>query len=187
MSEKKAFKWNEEGKKAFESIKEAIAQAPILIIPDFKKYFIIYCYASKHTMSGILLQKNEDNEEVPISFLSVPLKKHELKYSLMEKQANAVMKAIKQFRYYILHSHVVVYVLHFIVNNILTQQDIGMNNRASWVSNIQEFNLDIKPTKLVRGQGLCNLIVESKNEMTKELPLVLFVGLQDSWFADIAY
>lgn len=116
--------------------------------------------------------------------MSVPLKKHELKYSLMEKQVFAVVKAVKQFRYYILHSHAIVYVPHSTVKSILTQQDIGMNNRASWVSKIQEFNLDIKPTKLVRGQGLCKLIAESKNE---ELPLVLFVGLQDSWFANIAY
>lgn len=46
-------------------------------------------------MSGILLQKNEDNDEVPISFMSVPLKKNELKYSIMEKQAYAVMKVVK--------------------------------------------------------------------------------------------
>lgn len=72
-------------------------------------------------MSGILLRKNEDNEEVPISFMSVPLKKHELKYSLMEKKAYAIIKAVKQFRYYILHSHVVVYVMHSTVKIILTQ------------------------------------------------------------------
>ncbi|XP_059077950.1 uncharacterized protein LOC131876542 [Cryptomeria japonica] len=187
MSEKQAFKWNEEGNKEFESIKEAIAQAPILVNPYFKKDFIIYCYASEHTMSWILLQKNEGNEEVPISFMSVPLKKHELKYSLMEKQVYVVMKVVKQFRYYILHSHVVVYVPHSAVKRILTQQGIRMNNRASWVSKIQEFNLNIKPIELVRGQGLCKLTAESKNEMTEELPLVLFVGLQDSWFADVAY
>lgn len=57
MSENKVLKWNEEGKKAFEPIKEAIAQAPILVNPNFKKDFIIYCYASKHTMSGILLKR----------------------------------------------------------------------------------------------------------------------------------
>lgn len=62
---------------------------------DFKKDFIIYCYALEHTTSGILLQKNIDNEEVPISFMSVPIKKHELKYSLIEKQAYVVVKAIK--------------------------------------------------------------------------------------------
>lgn len=109
-------------------------------------------------MLGILLQKNEDNEEVPIYFMSVPLKKHELKYPLMEKQAYVVVKTIKQFRYYILHSQAIVFVPHSVVKSILIQQDIGLNNRASWVSNIQEFNLDIKPTKLVRGQVLCKLI-----------------------------
>lgn len=90
------------------------------------------------------------------------------------------MKAVKQFRYYILHSHSIVYVPHSAVKSILTQQDIGMNERASWVSKIQEFNLDIRPTKLVKGQGLCKLIAESKEEVTEELSLVLFVGLQDS-------
>lgn len=37
------------------------------------------------------------------------------------------------------------------------------------------------------GQGLCNLVAKSKNETTEELPLVLFIGLQDSYFADVAY
>lgn len=55
MSEKQAFKWNEEGKKAFELIKNSIGHAPILVNPDFRKDFVIYCYASEHTMSGILL------------------------------------------------------------------------------------------------------------------------------------
>lgn len=55
----------------------------------------MYCYTSEHTMLGILLQKNEKNEEVPISFMSFPLKKHELRYSLAEKQDFIVVKVIK--------------------------------------------------------------------------------------------
>ncbi|XP_059075135.1 uncharacterized protein LOC131875125 [Cryptomeria japonica] len=130
MSENVVFKWNEEGKRAFEEIKREIAHAPTLVNPDFSKDFIIYCYASEHTMSRILVQK---------------------------------------------------------VKSILTQQDVGINNRASWVSKIQEFNLDIKPTKLFRGQGLCKLMAESKFEEEESLPLTLFVNHQDSWFTDVAY
>lgn len=59
MSEKNVFKWNEEALKDFEYIKEAIAKAPTLINPDYKKDFIVYFYASDHTMSSILLYKNE--------------------------------------------------------------------------------------------------------------------------------
>lgn len=95
MSEKVAFKWNEASRKSFKEIKQEIAHAPTLVNPDFNKDFIIYCYASEHTMSGILVQKGEDNEEVLISFMSIPLKKHELKYSQIEKQAYAVVKVVK--------------------------------------------------------------------------------------------
>ncbi|XP_057838834.1 uncharacterized protein LOC131048779 [Cryptomeria japonica] len=110
MSEKQIFKWKEDAKKAFEEVKKAIAHARTLINPDFKKSFIIYCNASEHTMSSILLQKNELGEEVPIVFMSIPLKKHELNYSLNEKRAFAVVKFVKHFRYYILDSHSVVFV-----------------------------------------------------------------------------
>lgn len=187
MSEKVAFRWNEAGRKDFEEIKKIIVHALTLVNLDFNKDFIIYCYASKHTMSEILVQKGEDNEEVPISFMSIPLKKHELKYSQIEKQAYAVVKSMKQFRYYILHSHAIIFVPNSTVKVVLTQQDVGINNRASWISKIQEFNLDIKPTKLVRGQGLYRLIAENESKEEDSLPLTMFIDHRDSWFTNVAY
>ena len=82
LSEKQNFKWDEPASKVFKEVKEAITKAPTLFHPNFKKYFIMYCYASKHTLSGMLLQKNDKGEETPISFMSIPLKKHKLNYSL---------------------------------------------------------------------------------------------------------
>ena len=136
LSEKQSFKWDEPALKAFKEVKEAIAKAPMLIHPDFKKDFTIYCYAFEHTMSGMLLQKNDKGEEMPISFMSIPLKKHELNYSLSEKQAFTVVKVVKFFRYYILHSHSVVYVPSTAVKSILTQQDVAVNNRATWAAKV---------------------------------------------------
>lgn len=187
MSEKVVFKWTEAGKRAFEEIKMAIVHAPTLVNSNFSKDFIIYCYASEHTMSGILVQKSHNNEEVPISFMSVPLKKHELKYLQTKKKAYAVVKATKQFRYYILHSHATVFVPNSAVKSVLTQQDVGINNRVSWVSKIPEFNLDIKPTKMVRGKDLCKLMAENKFEEEKNMPLTLFVGHRDSWFTNVSF
>ena len=121
LSEKQSFKWDEPASKAFKEVKEAIAKAPMLFHPNFKKDFIMYCHTSEHTMSGMLLQKNDKGEEMPISFMSIPLKKHELNYSLFEKQVFAIVKLVKSFRYYILHSHSIVYVSSTIVKSILTQ------------------------------------------------------------------
>lgn len=69
----------------FEEINKSIALAPTLTRPNFKRDFIIYWYASEHTLSGILTQKNDQGTELPIAFMRIPLKKHELNYPLAEK------------------------------------------------------------------------------------------------------
>ena len=56
-------KWMVEAKKAFKNIKQAISKAPVLINPYFKKYFLVFSYASKHTIEVMLLQKNDWGEE----------------------------------------------------------------------------------------------------------------------------
>ena len=114
MSEKEIFKWNAEGKKAFDEIKNSIALAPTLVTLDFKKDFIIYFNASEHTLLGILTQINDQGNKFPITFMSVPLKKHELNYSLIEKQAFVVVNFVKQSRYYILHSHTLIQLFMFL-------------------------------------------------------------------------
>ena len=38
----------------------------------------------------------------------------------------------------------------------MSQQDC-LGIRAKWVSKIQEYDLEIKPTKLIKGQGLANM------------------------------
>lgn len=150
------------GNKAFENIKEAIANAPVLVHPDYTKEFIIYCYASEHTMSSILMQENKEGIQAPIAFMSMPLKNQELKYSQIEKHAYAVVKALKFFRFYILHSHSVIHVPDVAVKSVLTQQDVGCNNRGVWIAKVKEYDIDIKPTKLVRGNSLCKAIAEDQ-------------------------
>ena len=54
------FKWSDIGKRDFEDIKGVIAKAPILIHPNYTKEFIIYCYASEHTMPAIVMQENKE-------------------------------------------------------------------------------------------------------------------------------
>lgn len=136
LSEKSTFKWSDEAKRAFDEIKVSIANAPVLAHPNYQKDFIIHFYASEHTISIILLQNDTEDAEVPISFMSVLLKNHELKYSLIEKHAFSVVKEVKHFGYYILHFHSMVFVSNTTVKSILTQQEVAMNNRVAWVSKV---------------------------------------------------
>jgi hypothetical protein len=94
--------WIEEAINSFESIKKAIMTDPVLIIPNFDKYFYIFSFASNVTITGVLLQKNEDGHEQPVAFYRKILRDVEIKYDPIEKQASALMKSLKEFIIYIL-------------------------------------------------------------------------------------
>ena len=74
-----------------------------------------------------------------------------------------MVKAIKLFRIYILHSKIISYVPNATVKDILTQPD-SEGKRGKWIANIMEYDVEIKPTKLVKGQGLEKLLVDSNCE-----------------------
>ena len=71
-----------------------------------------------------------------------------------------MVKALKDFRTYVLHSKVIAYVPTSSVKDILVQSDSD-GKRGRWLAKIQEFDLEIKPTKLVKGKGLDKLLAES--------------------------
>ena len=150
-------KWTLEARQSFSKIKTALTQAPVLISPNFEKDFQIYSFASKHTIVGVLLQKNEEGFEHPIYFYSKTLRDAPLRYNIMEKQAFALIIALKHFRVYILHSHIVAYVPSIVVKDILTQPD-PEGRRAKWIVILLEYDLEIKHTKLIKGQGLAKLM-----------------------------
>jgi len=63
---------------------------------------------------------------------------------------------------------------------------------------VQEFDLDIKPTKLVKEQGLCKLPVEAQDQVNEdygwENEMALWCGevsyispRQESWYGKLTY
>jgi hypothetical protein len=153
-------KWMEENKASFACIKKVIKKAPILASPDYLKYFLIFLFTSEHIVVAVLLSKNEEGFEQPIIFFSKSLRDVELRYDIMEKQAYTMVKALKAIRTYVLHSKVIAYMPTNSVKYILVQPD-NDGKRGWWLAKIQEFDLEVKPTKLVKGQGLAKLSDES--------------------------
>ena len=81
----------------------------------------------------------------------------------MEKQAYACVKALKEFKVYILHSHSIVFVPSTAIKDILTQAETD-GRRAKWIAILLKYDIEIKPTKLVKGQGLAKLMIHSNCE-----------------------
>lgn len=111
-------KWTIEAMESFNLVKLALSSAPILISPNYSQDFILFSFASEHTMVAVLMQKR-DQLEKSIPFFSRTIRDTTLKYNIIEKQALALVKALKDFRVYILHSHILAYVPNTAVKDVL--------------------------------------------------------------------
>ena len=58
----------------------------------------------------------------------------------MEKQAYALVKALKYFRVYILHLHIITYVPASAMKGILTQPD-PEGRREKWIATLLEYDI----------------------------------------------
>ena len=152
-------KWIEKAIKSFNLVKLALSLAQVLVSPDYTQDFILFSFASEHTMATVLLQKRGDHER-PIAFFSMALRDATLKYNIIEKQALALVKTLKDFRVYILHSHILAFVPNVAVKDVLVQTN-PEGRRGKWVVALLEYDGEIKPTKMVKGQGLARLMAES--------------------------
>jgi hypothetical protein len=88
------YEWKDEGRNAFESIKDAIGKYPVLISPNYSKYLQIFSFALEDIIAGVLLQKNEEGREQPIDFMSKELQNSELNYTNMENKDYALFKSL---------------------------------------------------------------------------------------------
>jgi hypothetical protein len=76
-------KWKTEAKDSFECIKKVIGEAPVLASPDYTKEFLIFSFSSEHTIAVMLLQKNDEGFEQPITLFSKSLRYVELIYDIL--------------------------------------------------------------------------------------------------------
>ena len=50
-------KWTSEAKVSFQRVKKSIGEVPVLVSPYYLKEFLIFSFASEHTIATVLLQK----------------------------------------------------------------------------------------------------------------------------------
>ena len=139
-------------------------EAPTLISPNYTKSFYIFSFASYDIVVAVLLQKNDKGFDNPIAFFRKTLRDAELKYDPIEKQAYALIKSLKTFKIYILHAKVLAYVPSAAMKYVLTRPNID-GKRAKWLSKLIEFDIEVKPTKLVKGLGIAKLMAKENCEL----------------------
>lgn len=93
---KKGFKWSEQAQAAFELLKSAMANTPVLALPDFTRPFSIETDACDTGVGAVLVHDGH-----PIAYLSKALGVRNQRLSIYEKEFLAVMMAVEKWRPYL--------------------------------------------------------------------------------------
>jgi hypothetical protein len=157
------YRWGPQKSQAFDSIRKEIIEAPSLMSPDFSHDFTLYTFASDRYYVVVLTQKNVESNEIPIAFMSSAFKGAELNYPIVDQHAYAIFKVVKHFLSYLLKSRTKVIVPYPTIRNLLVEKEMG-EKRENWMTPLQEYDLEITHAQIVRGQGLCKLVVDSFEE-----------------------
>ena len=134
------FCWDEWAQESFDSLKQALAPAPMLSPPDYSHDFFIYVATSMEKIGKVLVQEDEELHDHVLYYLSRNLIYAEICYSHVEKLALATVHVVQRLRYYILlhYTLVVAHINPF--QFIPTRRMIGRKYNK-WIVILQEFDL----------------------------------------------
>jgi len=84
LTGKKAWKWQEEERSAFNKLKNKMTNPPTLAIPHPKQKIRLETDASRYAIEGILSQQQEDSSWRPIAYLSKAMNEMERNYEIYD-------------------------------------------------------------------------------------------------------
>ena len=100
LQNNETFHWSDDAEKAFVKLKELLCTAPLLQPPDMSKPFITTTDASGYAVGGMLSQGKIESD-LPVAYTSRVLRGPELNYDTYEKEALAVIHAVRTLRTYV--------------------------------------------------------------------------------------
>jgi ribonuclease HI len=137
LAKKVEFKWTPACQKSFETLKEKLTKAPVLILPDVHKSFSVYCDTSYTGLGCVLMQEGR-----VVAYSSWQLKIHEKNYPTHDLELAAVVHALKTWRHYLYGQKCDIYTDHKSLKYIVTQSELNMRQQR-WLELIEDYALEI--------------------------------------------
>ncbi|XP_078247519.1 uncharacterized protein LOC144588463 [Pogona vitticeps] len=143
--------WTSDCEEAFQRLKQALINYPVLRAPDFDREFIIYTDASNSGVGAVLCQEDENGDQHPVSYLSRKLQKGERHLATVEKECLAIVYAIQKAKPYIWGRHFILCTDHSPLQWLKTMKTHN-SKLMRWALNLQDYDFEVK---VVRGSVNC--------------------------------
>ncbi|XP_035543593.1 uncharacterized protein LOC118347680 [Juglans regia] len=176
LLKKDSFKWNETALTAFEQLKQAMSQPPVLALPNFQLPFVIECDASGEAIGAVLMQEGR-----PLAFFSQVLKGRALAMSTYEKELMALVSAVQKWRPYLLGHSFVVKTDHQSLKFLLDQR-VGTPMQQKWILKLMGYDFLVEYKK-----GRENVVADalSRQELENEVTVALITLSSWDWLTEI--
>ena len=92
---------------AFQTLKQLLTHAPILIVPEGNQDIVIYTDACGSGLGAVLMQKNR-----VVAYASRQLRPNEVRYATHDLELAAIVFALKIWRHYLLGEKFVLFTDH---------------------------------------------------------------------------
>lgn len=136
------FKWNQTYDKAFNDIKAMFHRTCCITYPDYEREIILQVDSSDLAIAGILTQEFESGMKV-IAIASRVLKGPELRYSVYEKEGNAIVWSLSRLNEYLLGREFTILTDHKALT-FLSRCHLNNERLRRWTLWIQRFNFKVK-------------------------------------------
>ena len=133
--------WGPQHTKAFNALKKAVTEAPVLIFPNPEKHYTVYCDASMYGVGAILVQDGK-----PVAFYSKKFTKEQVNYSTYEQEFTAVVQALRVWRCYLEGVRFTLYTDHQPLIYYNNQPQLS-RRQARWLNTIASFDFEWKHIK----------------------------------------
>ena len=101
LNKKQHWIWGTEQQQAFREARALLQADSLLAHYDPSKPLVVACDASQYGIGAVLSHVLDDETERPVAYVSRTLSTAEKHYSQLEKEALAIIFAVKKFHYYI--------------------------------------------------------------------------------------
>jgi hypothetical protein len=100
---KEHFVWTDKQEKAFADLKKIMSEPPVIALPNFPLPFVLEADACDYGIGAVLMQQGK-----PISFMSKALGPRSAAWSTYDKEALAILEALKKWKHYFSASSLVI-------------------------------------------------------------------------------
>jgi hypothetical protein len=135
------FIWTEKEQKAFDELKSALMNGPVLIVPDQTLPYTVTTDSSSYAV-GATLSQDHGRGLQPVAYMSHRMAPAEMNYPTHEQELLAIMLALTVWRHYLLGHRFTIVTDHHPLTYLSTQPNLS-RRQVRWMERLAEYDFDI--------------------------------------------